>query len=131
MYVPFFRDLSSLHIPLTKYDLSSVHVHELNGKGTENFQFISNSGKLSKILHTPNFLNKKFKFLLNKSSNYIYKEIFAPFLKKIAQNILQISRKGTDNGVHLVRNELSSTHIHFSLLKSDQHSVHECELNVN
>ena len=31
--------------------------------------------------------------------------------------------------VHLVRNELSSVHVHFSLQKSDQHSIHERELN--
>ena len=31
--------------------------------------------------------------------------------------------------VHLVRNELISIHFHFSLQKSDQHSIHERELN--
>ena len=46
-----------------------------------------------KKFHKPNNFGKKLRFQLNRSSNYMYKENFASFLKKIAQNILQSSKK--------------------------------------
>ena len=59
----------------------------------------------------------------------MHKENFASFLKKIYCNVQKRNRKLHWVHVHLVRNELSSVHVHFSLQKSDQHPIHECELN--
>ena len=69
-----------------------------------------------------------------KAQTTLIKKILLLFLRKLPKEYYKCqkrNRKLRSVHVHLVRNELSSTHIHFSLLKSDQHSVRECELNVN
>ena len=62
----------------------------------------------------------------------MYKENFASFLKKVPKIYCKVQKRNRKLHwvhVHLVRNELSSVHVHFSLQKSDQHPIHECELN--
>ena len=55
--------------------------------------------------------------------------LFLRKLPKIYCKVQKRNRKLHWVHVHLVRNELSSVHVHFSLQKSDQHPIHECELN--
>ena len=67
-----------------------------------------------------------------KAQTTLIKKILLLFLRKLPKEYYKCqkrNRKLRSVHVHLVRNELSSAHIHFSLLKSDQHSVHERELN--
>ena len=67
-----------------------------------------------------------------KAQTTLIKKILLLFLRKLPKEYCKChkrNRKLRSVHVHLVRNELSSAHIHFSLLKSDQHSVHERELN--
>ena len=84
--------------------------------------------------YTQYFWQKILGYSQMKAQTTLIQKILHLFLRKLPKKYCKCqkrNRKLRSVHVHLVRNELSSAHIHFSLLKSDQHSVHERELNVN
>ena len=98
------------------------------------FSSFSTLANCEKTSYTQYFWQKILGYSQMKAQTTLIQKILHLFLRKLPKEYCKCqkrNRKLRSVHVHLVRNELSSAHIHFSLLKSDQHSVHERELNVN
>ena len=132
----FLFFVTLVHFTFLWQNVTWVPFTFMNWKGTElkMFSSFSTLANCEKTSYTQYFWQKFLGYSQMKAQTTLIKKILLLFLRKLPKEYCKChkrNRKLRSVHVHLVRNELSSAHIHFSLLKSDQHSVHERELNVN